>query len=305
MGARRASTSSQVRVKQMTRHAEDGWSHDLLPGLRSSGEALDLLGHLSRARVRLDRLASDAPGPYATARALAGGDADDREEATWLLFQVAYYGPLEGDEPFREIDRLLVRRDDALPAPDVLEAVAVGPRGAHAHDRGVATLQGYRDWSTRVGSQLTGLAAGGTDAARRFDAAFRALALPGLHRDARFEFLVTLGSLGLLDAAPWSLLLDAGRDPVSVAAKRAFLTGDAVLLQRRFGAFARALGVPVAAFDLGLRNWDLRPGPSAPLGYLVAGVPAEPDADEVALLAAELGLSAGAEPAPEPVAADE
>lgn len=289
VGARRPAASG-VRVKKLTRHAEDGWSHDLLPGLRSSGEALDLLGHLSRARVRLDRLATDAPGPYATARALAGGEADDREEATWILFQVAYYGPLEGDEPFREIDRLLVRRDEALPGEDVLRDVSVGPRGAHSHDRGTATLQGYRDWAARVGGQLKGLSAGGTDPARRFDAAYRALALPGLGRDARFEFLVTLGSTGLLDAAPWSLLLDAGRDPVSVSAKRAFLTGDAVLLQRRFGAFARALGIPVAAFDLGLRNWDLRPGPSVPLGYLLGGVPAEPDADEVALLAAELGL---------------
>lgn len=300
LGARRGAASGSVTVTKVTRHAEDGWSHELLPGLRSSGEALDLLGHLSRARVRLDRLAVDAPGPYATARALAGGELEDREEAAWILFQVAYYGPLEGDEPFREIDRLLVRSDDALPAAEDLSAAAVGPRGAHSHDRGAVTLQGYRDWAHRVGGQLKGLSAGGTDPARRFDAAFRALALPGLGRDARYEFLVTLGAVGLLDVAPWSLLLDAGRDPVSVSAKRAFLTGDAVLLQRRFGAFARALGVPVAAFDLGLRNWDLRPGPSVPLGYLLGGVPAEPDADEVALLAAELGLEVAAETVVDP-----
>jgi hypothetical protein len=296
LSARRPAASG-VRVKKLTRHAEDGWSNELLPGLRSSGEALDLLSHLSRARVRLERLATDAPGPYATARALAGGEAEDREEAAWILFQVAYYGPLEGDEPFREIDRLLVRADEALPSPETLSGVSVGPRGAHAHDRGVATLQGYRDWAHRVGGQLQGLSAGGTDPARRFDAAYRALALPGLHRDARYEFLVTLGQMGLLDAAPWSLLLDAGRDPVSVAAKRAFLTGDAVLLQRRFGAFARAIGVAVAAFDLGLRNWDLRPGPSAPKGYLEGGVPSEPDPDEVALFAAELELEVERDPA--------
>ena len=296
VGARRPAASG-VRVKKLTRHADDGWSHELLPGLRSSGEALDLLTHLSRARVRLDRMATDAPGPYATARALAGGGTDDREEAAWILFQVAYYGPLEGDEPFREIDRLLVRRDEALPADEVLRDLSVGPRGAHSHDRGTATLQGYRDWAARVGGQLKGLSAGGTDPARRFDAAYRALSLPGLGRDARFEYLVSLGAAGLLDAAPWSLLLDAGRDPVSVAAKRAFLTGDAVLLQRRFGAFARAVGVPVAAFDLGLRNWDLRPGPSVPLGYLQGGVPCEPDPEEVALLAAELGLQTEEQPA--------
>jgi hypothetical protein len=289
-GRRRAATSSSVKVTKLTRHAGDGWSHELLPGLSASRDAHDLLRELSRARVRLDRLATDAPGPYATARALAGGEAEDREEAVWILFQTAYYGPLEGGEPFREIDRLLVRWDEALPDLETLQGAQVGPRGAHAHDRGVATLQGYRDWARKVGGQVKGLGAGGTDPARRFDAAYRALALPGLTRPARYEFVVTLGRLGLIDVTPWSLLLDAGRDPVSVAAKRAFLTGDAVLLQRRFGAFQRELGVPVAAFDLGLLNWDLRPSPTAPKGYLEGGIPCEPDADEVALLGEALGL---------------
>lgn len=293
--ARSSATGSAgtMRVKRATRHAGDGWSNELLPGLRSSLEARDLITEIARANARLERLKSDPPGPYATARALASGDAQDREQAAWLLFQIAYYGPLEGDAPFAMIDALLVRWDDPLPDVAALEAAKVGPRGAHAHDRGTATLQAYRDWAAKAGGQLAGLGAGGPDAARRFDAAYRALALPGLNRDARYEFLVTLGTFGLLDVAPWSLLLDSsrsGRDPLSVAAKRAFLTGDAVLIQRRFGAFARALGVPVAACDLGFLNWELTPSPTAPKGRLEAGVPVDPDPVDIARFAVVLGL---------------
>ncbi len=289
-GANRA-----MRVKQATRHAGDGWSHDLLPGLRSSLEARGLITEIARADARLTRLQEDPPGPYATARALAAGDARDREQAAWLLFQIAYSGPLEGSEPFATIDELLVRWDDPLPAAAALESAKVGPRGAHAHDRGTATLLAYREWAAKAGGQLAGLGGGGPDPARRFDAAYRALALPGLTRDARFEFLVTVGRFGLVELAPWSLLLDSGRggrDPLSVASKRAFLSGDAVLLQRRFGAFARALGAPVAACDLGFLNWELGPGPSVPRGYLEAGVPVEPDPAAIERYAAALGLEA-------------
>ncbi|WP_210492254.1 hypothetical protein [Patulibacter sp. SYSU D01012] len=300
LGTRRKAASPSgggVRVKKLSRHAGDGWSHELLPGVHSSQDALDLLRELSRARVRLDRLTADAPGPYATVRALAGGEDADREEAAWLLFQIAYYGVLEGSEPFREIERLCVRWHEDLPPVEALREAAVGPRGAHAHDRGAVTLQAYRDRAAKAGAQLAMLTPAGTDAARRFDAAYRALALPGLGRPARFELLVSLGRFGLADIAPWSLLLDAGRDPVSVAAKRAFLTDDAVLLQRRIGAFAREVGLPIAAFDLGLLNWDMRPSPTAPLGHLQAGVPAEPDPAEVTRAARALGLATGEEPA--------
>lgn len=293
-----AGSSRAMRVKQATRHAGDGWSNELLPGLRSSLEARDLITELARAEARLTRLRTDPPGPYATARALAAGDPADREQAAWLLFQIAYYGPLEGDEPFATIDPLLVRWDDPLPDDAALAAAKIGPRGAHAHDRGATTLHAYREWAAKAGGQIAGLTTGGPDPARRFDAAYRALALPGLNRDARFEFLVTLGCLELADIAPWSLLLDggrSGRDPLDVATKRAFLTGDAVLLQRRLGAFARALGVPVAACDLGFRNWELQPSPAAPKGRLEAGVPVDPDPTVVARYATALGLETDAD----------
>src|SRR5690606_7258498 len=117
--------------------------------------------------------------------------------------------------------------------------------------------------------------------------AFRGLALPGLGRGPRFEFLLTLAAVGLLDAQPWSLLLDASRDPVGVAAKRAFRSDHLVLLQRRLGALARTLDLPVGAFDLGLRNWD-----AAPKDRVTGGVPVEEDPAEVALLGEALGIAA-------------
>lgn len=279
---------SGVRVRKLARHADDGWRSELLPGVVSSRDALELCRQLVRSRARLDRLASDPLGPYATAAELAGGDERQREEATWLLFQVAYYGPVEGEHPFAEIARLSVGWDDPLPDDELLRTAKIGPRGAHEHDRGTRTLQAYREWAVRGGGQLAGLQGGRVaqpDAARRFDAGFRALALPGLGRGPRFEFLLSLACAGLLDATPWSLLLDPGRDPVTVAAKRAVRTDDAVLLQRRIGALARELDVPIAAFDLGLRNWD------APVkGRLTGGVPVEDDPDEVVLLGQALGI---------------
>jgi hypothetical protein len=287
--ARRSRGSGDVRVRKLSRHADDGWRSDLLPGVLGSAEALELCRFLLRARLRLEALAGpDAPGPYGRAATLAAGTAAEREEAAWLLFQVAYYGPVEGDGAFLEIARLAVDWTAPLPDDATLRTARVGPRGAHDHARGATTIVAYREWAQRAGGQLAALGAataGQSDPARRFDAAFRALALPGLSRGPRFELLLSLAAVGLLDAQPWSLLLDASRDPVGVAAKRAFRSDDGVLLQRRLGALARALALPVAAFDLGLRNWD-----AAPKDRLTGGVPVQEDPDEVALLGEALGI---------------
>ncbi|WP_320672745.1 hypothetical protein [Patulibacter defluvii] len=286
---------SGVRVRKLARHADDGWRSELLPGVVSSRDALELCRQLVRAQARLTRLAQDPLGPYATAAELAGGDEAAREQATWLLFQVAYYGPVEGEHAFVELARLSVGWDEPLPDEETLRTARIGPRGAHEHDRGPRTLQAYREWAARSGGQLAGLQGGRVaqpDAARRFDAAFRALSLPGFGRGPRFEFLLSLAGAGLLDAAPWSLLLDPGRDPVTVAAKRAVRTDDGVLLQRRIGALAREIDLPIAAFDLGLRNWDAQPK-----ARLTGGVPIEEDPDEVALAAQALGIDVGGEDA--------
>ncbi len=84
---------------------------------------------------------------------------------------------------------------------------------------------------------------------------FERLALPGLHRDARFELLVSLGALGLYELHAVALQV-GGENPVTLAAKRALGIGDSMLLERRAADLARAVGVPLAALDLGLHNWE-------------------------------------------------
>ena len=81
------------------------------------------------------------------------------------------------------------------------------------------------------------------------------MALPGLHRGARFDLLVTLGRLGLYDLRAGALQL-VGADEVTVAAKRALGIGDRLLLERRAAQLAEGCGVPLEALDLALYNWE-------------------------------------------------
>ncbi len=70
------------------------------------------------------------------------------------------------------------------------------PGRAAAHDpaRGARHVDAYRAWATRAGSQAAAFAGEAAwSPERRFARAFERLALPGLHRDARFELLVSLG----------------------------------------------------------------------------------------------------------------
>src|SRR5205807_5574780 len=102
-----------------------------------------------------------------------------------------------------------------------------------------------------------------------------------------FDLLVTLGCLGVYELRAGSLLVGGpGSDAVTIAAKRAFGIGDTMLLERRAAAFAEAAGVPLAALDLGLENWD-REENRLRLGLDAA---VAPDPDAVAEIAAALGL---------------
>jgi hypothetical protein len=194
----------------------------------------------------------DPPGLYAEVSDPAG----DLEERTWLAFLIAYLGPIDdgSEDPFSEIAR--VRTAWAGGAVPELDGVVGGPRGAHDATRGSRTLEAYRGWAGRAGSQaaaFTGEAA--WTAERRFSRAFERLALPGLHRDARFELLVSLGALGLYEVNAGALQL-GGENQVTLAAKRALGIGDPLLLERRASELAQAVGVPLAALDLALHNWE-------------------------------------------------
>ncbi len=273
------SASTGLTVRRLARGADDGYHSPLLPGLRSSADAGRLAEELAFADHRLRRLEHDPPGLYREV-----GDAGiDVEERSWLAFLIAYLCPLEGEDPFAEIARVRTTWSSGeLPS---LDGVQCGPRSAHDPTRGVQTLAAYRTWASRAGSQASAFTGDGAwTPERRFARAFERLALPGLHRDARFDLLVTLGRLGVYELRG-GLLAFGGANDVTVGAKRALGIGDPMLLERRAAELAQACGVPLEALDLGLHNWQR--GERATLGL---GADSEPDPDVLASVGAALGL---------------
>lgn len=252
-GSTRASSgraSGGLTVRRLTRSAEDGFRSALVPGVRSGADAQRLAEELAFAATRLERLAADPPGLYAEV-----ADASQAiEERSWLAFLIAYLSPTDGEQPFAGIAE--ARTPWASGEPPHLDDAALGPRAAHEPDRGQRTIDAYRAWVQRAGSQeaaFTGDAAWTPE--RRFARVFERLALPGLDRGARFDVLVTLGALGVYDLSAGALGL-GGNDPVTLAAKRVLGIGDAMLLERRAADLAAACELPLAALDLGFYNWE-------------------------------------------------
>lgn len=272
-----------LRVRRLERGADDGYHSRLVQGLRSSADAERLAVELGFAATRLRVLEQDPPGLYAEV-----AREGDVEERTWLAFLIAYLCPLESDDPFAAIE--VVRTTWASGQMPDLDGVELGPRAAHEPARGFQTLEAYRAWAARAGSQA---AAFGGEAAwsdeRRFARVFERLALPGLHRDARYDLLVTLGRLGLYGLRGGSLAF-GGDNEVTVAGKRAFGIGDTLLLERRAADLAAACGIPVEALDLGLYNWGA--GARATLGL---GLDSGPDQDLVDAISVVVGVSTGVE----------
>jgi Alpha-glutamyl/putrescinyl thymine pyrophosphorylase clade 3 len=266
-------------VRRVARAADDGFEHELVPGLRATADARRLADELAFAADRLDELATDPPGLYADV-ALAG----DREEAAWLAFLIALLSPVEGPEPFGAIAR--ARTSWASGELPDLDGVALGPRTAHDPRAGAATLLAYRAWAARAGSQAAAFGGEpGWSPERRGDRAFERLALPGFGRAARLELLILLGRLGVVDLRPASLHLGEGADAVTGAAKRVFGIGDALNLRRRAAQLAEGVDVPVEALDLALFNWARRPDERATVGARVT-----PDPERAAAIGRALGV---------------
>jgi hypothetical protein len=266
--------TSAVRVRQAPRAVDDGYESALVPGLHAREDARRLAGELAFAAGRLAELATAPPGLYADVAA-----EPDLEEALWLAFLIAYLSPLESSEPFAGIAAVRTRWRDGEP-PD-LEGVATGPRGAHEPGRGVATLTAYRRFAERAGSQAAALA--GEEhwtPERRFARALERLALPGLHRPARFDFLVTVGRTGRLDVRPDSVFLRgaAAGDATALAARRVLGIADPSLLDRRATELAAAADVPLEAVELALWNWQAGDEARATLGATPAAAEAIPRA---------------------------
>ena len=93
---------------------------------------------------------------------------------------------------------------------------------------------------------------------------FERLALPGVDRGARYDFLVTAGRLGLADVQ--GAAMHFGDDATTLAAKRVFGIGDPILLSRRANDLAEEAGVPVEALDLALFNWGQPSGGRVTMG---------------------------------------
>jgi hypothetical protein len=267
-----------VTVRQLARGADDGYRCGLVPGLKSSADAERLAGELAFAATRVRLLERAPPGLYAE---VAG--AAEIDERTWLAFLIAYICPVDGPEPFAQIEA--VRTTWASGELPELAGVQAGPRTAHDPARGGQTLEAYRSWVRRAGSQAEAFAGeAGWTPERRFSRQFERLGLPGLHRGARFELLLSLGRLGVYEMRAVSLGL-GGENEVTVAAKRLLGIGDSLLLERRAAELARAGGIPLEALDLGLHNWES--GERATVGL---GEDREPDAGVLARLLAALEL---------------
>jgi hypothetical protein len=271
--------SGGVRVRQLVRGVEDGYRSPLAPGLKSSADAERLAEELAFAVTRLVRLVEDPPGLYAEVADVSG----EIEERTWLAFLIAYLGPLDEADPFAAIQHVRTPWSDAE-LPD-LDGVQTGPRTAHDPSRGLRTLEAYRAWAARAGSQASAFT--GEEAwlpERRFARTYERLALPGLERGARFDLLVTLGRLGVYDLRPTALQF-GGSNEVTLAAKRVLGIGDPLLLERRAAELASACGLPLEALDLGFHNWGI--GVRSTAGLEPS---AEPDPDALSSTRAGLDL---------------
>lgn len=278
--------SAGIVVRREARAQEDGYHHDLVPGLRATADALRLADELAYAVARLDELDADPPGRYADVRLLA----DEPEEALWLCLQIAVLSPLEAEDPWSTIDAARTSwADGVLPDPGDLP---LGPRAGIDPRRGAAaTFGAYRAWADRAGSQVA--AYSGEPAwtpQRRFDRAFERLALPGLGRTPRFELLVLVSRLTAIELEPWTLGMGVdASDPTVVAAKRVFGIGDAMNLSRRAAELCAETGVPMAALDLALRNWGTPPATPPATSRVTAASRAQADPEVRGGIAAVLG----------------
>jgi hypothetical protein len=258
-----------VRVRQLSQAADDGYRSELVTGLKATVDAERLASELAFATARLAELAADPPQLYADVVALAEGDP---EEALWLAFLAAYVCPQADDEDqFANVRAAHVPwASGEMPRLDVKR----GPRGAVDPATGERTVLAYRAWVKRGGGQQAAIAGEPTwTPQRRFDRVFERLALPGLGRDQRYELLVSLGRLGLVELRPASLQFSDG--DTTIAAKRVFGIGDKILLERRARTLAEAADVPIEAMDLALFNWGARDGLRATYGSRAVGGEAE------------------------------
>ena len=274
--------ASGVVVKRMARAVEDGYESELVPGLKASDDARRLARELAFATARLAELAADPPGLYAEAAM-----ADDLEESLWLAFLIAHLSPLAGeDDPFATIAAVRTSWSSGE-IPSLGDGAVLGPRTTVDPRQPTRSVSAYRAWPSRHGGSQA-VALSGDDAwsaERRFQRIFERLSLPGFPRAGRFELLVSLGRMGLVDVSPTDLQLGDAGDAAVIAAKRVFGIGERFLMERRAADVAAEADVPLDAFDLALFNFGQPEGRRATMGSR-----AEPDPELVFRVERALGL---------------
>ena len=158
------------------------------------------------------------------------------------------------------------------PHPDIAEESDIEAATRLAFVRTVGEeneplIAAYDAWAERHGAVKAISGEASWNAVRRFARAYERLSLTGITRAQRFDFLVALGAAGTYDLEA-DALHPHGTDPTTVAAKRALVSGETMLLERRAKALAEATGVPIAALDKGLATWDSTEPVEAPDGPL-------------------------------------
>ncbi len=268
--SRPRSHASGVVVKRMARAVEDGYESELVPGLKASGDARRLGAELAFATARLAELAVDPPGLYAEAAL-----AEDLEESLWLAFLIAHLSPLSGeDDAFATISAARTPWASGE-VPSLGDGAVLGPRTTVDPKQPSRTVAAYRGWAERHGGSQVAALTGDDNWSpeRRFQRIFERLSLPGFGRAGRFELLVSLGRLGLVDVSPPELQLGEASDPAVIAAKRIFGIGERFLMERRAADLAEEAGVPVDAFDLALFNFGQPENRRATMGSAATADP--------------------------------
>jgi len=214
------------------------------------------------SRVRAPGAAKRASGAGSARRSTAvrtrqlSREADDG-------FRTDLVPGIRGSADAERLARALAAAAQRLEPPGPWPAVAAEPDLDAAVETAFVLAAGsedalpaFREWAARAGgpsAALTGEPAWTPQ--RRFARLFERLSLPGFGRAPRYELLAGLGATGRYPLEADSLHL-GGEDPTTVAAKRALVSGDVLLLERRARALADAAGLPIAALDRGLADWN-------------------------------------------------
>jgi hypothetical protein len=220
----RSSSSKRLVTRQLQRAADDGYRNPLVQGMKATADAERLAVAVTIAAARLE-----PPGPYTVI-----DETPEVEQATWLAFLLAL-----APERTEIIEQTRPAWEDAENL-DVLPSAKA------------KTAAAYRAWVQRSGSQEAAFT--GEEiwtAERRFGRVFERLALPGFTRPMRYDLLAALGAADIYPLEPDGLYL-VEDDATTLAAKRLFVSGDRMLLERRAQELVDASGMPVGAFDKGL-----------------------------------------------------